>query len=192
MPDYFTLAELRALPKMGDAAKYPEARIEAAAAYIVGIIERETETAFVSRTITGEAHPGGRSAVVLDKAHATAVTSLTVDGVAVTVGDLTLESGVVRYTNGGDFASGTVLVTYTYGYSTAPPADIKEAALKGTRAHLLATDSNSVDDDRRTSINTEGGTVSFVVAGRDHPTGYPEVDATILAWRDRLDGDGFA
>ena len=41
--EYFTEAELRALPHMSDTTKFTTARCDAAAAYIVGIIERVGE-----------------------------------------------------------------------------------------------------------------------------------------------------
>ena len=196
-PDYFALVELRALPQMGDATKYGDDRCLAAAAYVTGIVEREVGTAFVTRTVTAEIHDGGTTELVLEQPYARAVTAMTVDGTSLDVSELVVQDGIVRRVVGGvaeSFASGVgnVSVTYTYCYSTTPPADLKEAALKGTRAHLLATDSNSAIDDRRTSMTNELGTISYVVAGEDRPTGYPEVDATIVAWRDRLDVFGFA
>lgn len=188
MPDYFTLAELRALPHMGDVVKYPDDRVEAAAAYIVGIIEREVGTSFVARTVT-ETFNGGCSKVVLDNASVQSITSVTVSGTPLTLGNVHERGGVVTYIIGNAkqfFSVGydNVVVVYEAGYSSTPPPDIKEAALKGTRAHLLATAQNTAMDDRRTTLTTEGGTVAFTVAGKDQPTGYPEVDATILAWRD--------
>lgn len=196
MPDYFTLTELRAMPHMGDATKYAAARVEAAAAYIVGIFEREVGTAFVTRTVTAEIHDGGHDVIVLDHADAVAVTAITVDGVAASTSGLTVNGGILQATTGGaPWAAGGpggVSVTYTHGYSTAPPADVKEAALIGTRAHLLATAASSATDARRTSMSTESGTINYAVAGGDNPTGYPEVDSVIVAWRNRLGMVGFA
>lgn len=199
--DYFLEAELRALPQMSDTTTYTTARVEAAAAYITAIIEREVGTSFISRAVTGEIHDGGRYEIVLKKPHVLSVTSATEDGTAVT-DVLRVKSGIVRkfsastsYTP-GYWAAGTgnVAITYAAGYSLIAdiPKDIKEAALKGTRAHLLSTNSNAGIDDRRTSMNTEIGTVNFVIAGPDRPTGYPEVDAVILGWKAKLDNYGFA
>lgn len=198
MPDYFTLAELRALPEMSDAATYTDARIEAAAAYVVAIIEREVGTSFVARTVTNEMHDGGADVIVLDSPYVLSVTSVTEDGVAVT-DTLRAPDGVLRrflpntytpsYWTGG---SGNVLVTYQAGYSTTPPADIKEAALLATRARLLETNSNAGIDDRRTSVNTDMGVINYVVAGENRPTGYPQADAVILGWKRRLNAGGIA
>lgn len=193
MPDYFTLAELRALPDVSSATTYPDARVESVAAYITAIIEREVGTSFISRPVVDEIHDGGAAALYLRKRFPRAVTSVTEGGVAVT-DDLRLQGGVLRRFTAGSYSpvgwvggTGNVLVTYQAGYSAAPPADIKEAALQGTRARLLDTMSKAVVNDRRSSVTNEvGGTTSFVLAGVDRPTGYPEVDAVILGWKARL------
>lgn len=199
MPDYFTLVELDALPNMTE-GRYSTARKEAAAAYVVGIIERVVGTSFVARTVTDEIHDGGTAAIVLDSPYVLSVTSATEDGVTVT-DTLRASGGVLRRFSGPtDFSaitwasgSGNVRVTYEAGYAATPPADIKEAALQATRWRLLATNSNSDLNARQTSITNElGGTVNFATAGPDRPTGYPDVDAVILGWRDQLDVFGFA
>lgn len=200
-PEYFLLSELRALPQMSDTTTYTEARCLAAAAYITAIIEREVGTSFISRTVTGEIHDGGCYEIVLNKPHALSVTSATEDGAAVT-DVLRVKAGIVRkfsastsYTP-GYWAAGTgnVAVTYAAGYCLLAdiPKDIKEAAMKGARAHLLSTNSNATIDDRRTSMNTEMGTINYVIAGENRPTGYPEVDAVILGWKAKLNNYGFA
>lgn len=200
MPDYFTLAEFRALPDMADSSTYSDTRVDEAAAHITGIVEREVGTAFISRTVTAEKHDGGTDAIVLHKPHPISVTSATEDGTAVT-DTLSIVSGVLRrfssstsftpiwWTNG----IGNVSVTYTHGYSTAAPSDIKEAVMRGTRAYLLETSEKSGVLDRRSSVTNDlGGTTSYVLAGQDQPTGYPQVDAVILGWKSRIDLYGFA
>ncbi len=199
MPDYFTLAELAALPNMGE-PKYADARKEAAAAYIVGIIEREVQTSFIARTVADERHDGGRDGIVLRNPYVLSVTSATENGAAVT-DTLRVVNGVLRrFSSSTTFSpitwssgTGNVGVTYQAGYSTTAPADIKEAALLATRWRLLASNSNSDMNARQTSMtNDMGGTIQYAVAGTDRPTGYPEVDAVIIGWRDRLTGFGFA
>lgn len=197
MPDYFTEAELRALPDMsGETSE----RIAGAAAWAVGVIEREVGTSFTARTVTGEIHDGGTDAIVLDSPFVLSVTSATEDGDAVT-DTLRVRGGVLRRFSGASSFTpvswatgcGNVAVTYESGYSAAPPADIKEAALQATRWHLLEGRASNVTAPRQTSsTNDMGGTVSYAVAGPDRPTGYPEVDAVIVGWRDRLDVFGFA
>lgn len=201
MPDYFTLAEFRALPDMDDTVRYTDDRVNAAAAYIVGILEREVGTCFIERTVTAELHDGGSDRLVLDHPHVRSITSATEDGVAITDSLRVSGGGVLRrYSSASSyvplpFAAGSqnISVTYVRGYSASAPSDIKEAALQGTRARLLDTDSRARVNDRTRSItNDAGGTTEFVLAGPDHPTGYPEVDAVIVGWRDQLDNYGFA
>lgn len=196
MPDYFTLAELRALPDVSNVVKYPEARVEAAAAHIVGIFEREVGTSFITRLVVDEAYDGGSDRIALRRGYVQSIVSATEDGVVVT-DDLIVRHGTLLRLVGGvpvTWAVGysNVVVTYEYGYSSAPPADVKEMALKGTRAHLMSTAPDSSSNARRTSLSTEMGVESFVVAGQNRPTGYPEVDATILGWKDRLNVGSFA
>lgn len=198
MPEYFTLDEVRGLPDVDQILDYPEERVEAAAAYIVSVIEREVGTSFVPRTVTAEVHDGGTTGVTLSRGYVTSVTSATIGGVAVT-DTLLAERGVLyRFATGTTAplawpaGTGNITVTYQAGYSTVPPADVKEMALKGTRAHLLANAEASSINDRRTSISTDMGQINYVVAGENRPTGYPEVDAMILGWKARLDVLGFA
>lgn len=189
--DYFTEAELKALPDM---SAETAARILAAGEWAQGVIEREVETSFVARTVTDEIHDGGVSQIILRKPYVLSVTTATVNGVAVT-DTLRVRGGILRkFSSATSFAPmlwasgfGNVAVTYQSGYSAAPPKDIKEAALQATRWHLLEGRANNVTSPRQTSVSNDmGGTVNFAVAGKDRPTGYPEVDAVIVDWRRRL------
>jgi len=193
-PDYFTTAELRAVPPMQDAGKYPEARILAAAAWVTGIIEREAGVSFVPRAKTRTLSGYGSTSITLPDPFVRSLTTVTVGGVAVDVSGLVFSDGILRFTGAGIWTSGrdNIVVTYSSGYSATPPADIKEAAIAGTRLRLLATNSNSERSARERSITSDAGTITLSVADRDHPTGWPEVDSIITAWRDKLDVFGFA
>jgi hypothetical protein len=192
--EYFTLAEFRELPEMDDATKFPDARVDAAAAYIVGIIEREIGTSFIARTVTDEVHDGGVCEVILDRPFVLSVGTATESGTAVTDTLTTSHNGLVQRFATGSYVpkvwrtgSRNLRVTYQAGYSATVPYDIKEAALRGTRAYLLETrDQAGVLDRRSQMTNDLGGSTTFVIAGKDHPTGYPQVDAVIVGWRDRL------
>ena len=191
MPEYFTLAELKALPDMSG---FSDDRIEAAAAGVVAIIEREVGTSFVPRTVTNEIHDGGIP-VVLGAPYVISVTSVSDSGSVVT-GTFTARDGVLLRASGSSTftrGSGNVSVTYQAGYSAQPPADIKEAALKATRWKLLESRASNDVSARQTSMTTDmGGTVNYAVAGPNRPTGYPDVDAVIIGWRDVLQLPSFA
>lgn len=199
MPDYFTLDELRALPDVSNATKYPNDRVEEIAAQFVEIIEREVGTSFIARTVDDELHDGGGYEITLDAGYVIPGSTITAteDGVAVT-DDLIADRGgiLVRYSDGSKvrWARGVrnIAVTYEAGYSATPPADIKAQALKATRLELMATTSTNWSSDRQTSLSTDMGVVGFVVAGPDRPTGYPQLDAVINGWRDKLNVLGFA
>lgn len=197
-PDYFTLAELRALPDISDTARYTDARCLASAAYITSIIEREVGTSFIARTITAEIHDGGCPAILLRHPFVRSVTSVTENGTTVT-DDVRAASGVLRRFPTGSYIPlpwlpgvGNISVTYQSGYSATPPADLKDAAMQASRARLLTMDSQAGIEDRRTSLSTDQGTIGFVIAGEGRPTGYPEVDEVIMGWKRKLNVFGFA
>lgn len=194
MPEYFTLAEFRELPEMGQ-TRFSDARVEAVAAAVVSTIERFVGVSFVARSQTVTLDGGG-STLALPHAYVLDLTALSFSGTAQAVGDYSLmPGGLLVSTSGASFPSGSrnIVATYNAGFSTAPPADLKEAALWATRARLLETDAVSVMNDRRSSVtDATGGTTTFVMPGGDRPFGYPSVDAVVVGYRDRLSVFGFA
>ena len=189
MPDYFTLEEVQDAPDVD--FDFSDERIEAVAAEIVSIIEREVGTSFVGREVT-EVHDGGRDTIILRSPYVLSVESATENGITVT-DPLVARNGILRRVPTASYSASpwtygfnNVVVTYTAGYSAEPPADVKEQALRATRARLLETASDASMNDRRTSLNTEMGVINYTVAGLEHPTGYPTVDEMILGWKRRL------
>lgn len=180
-PDYFTVTEFRALPDMSDATTYTEAKILNAAAYFTEIVEKEL-WAMIPRSFT-ETLDGDWSTSLFLEREATSLTSVTVDGTAVSTSLLTCTSGVVRYKSPGQTfsgaANGNVVVVYVAG-EAAVPDDIKDAVMWATRDRLLAQSDQSGIDVRKTSVNTDFGTTNYILAGERRPTGYPELDAILL------------
>lgn len=191
-PEYFTLAELRALPQMSDTDLYSEARCLAAAAHVTSVIERVVGTSFVARTVTGEVHDGGCYEIFLTHAWALSVTSATENGVTVTDTLRLRDQRVLRYATGTytprSWRAGfdNVAITYQSGYSATPPADVKEAALQATKLRLIETNSNAAPMGRQSNLNTDAGSYTFPPASADRPFGQPEIDSVILGWRDQL------
>lgn len=190
---YFTTAELRALPDMQDATRFPDARLTAAREWVEAIIERECGTSFVHRTVTDERLTGsGTDVLALGEVYVRAVSAVTVDSVAYTGPEVTalyVAEGLVYAGTGTTWAAtsrGNVTVTYTHGWSTEPPADLKEAAMRAARNWLLSQHAWSGLDSRTTSLSNSDGTFTISTPGQDRPTGWPDVDATIIAWRDRV------
>lgn len=195
MPDYFTLTEFRALPDMANATTYPDARVEASAAYFTSVVEREVGAPFIPRSVTETLDGTGASTLVLSTIHVRSLTSVTVGGVAVTVGDLTAEYGILRYLNGGTSWAGgvqNVTVTYMAGEFAVCPPDIKEPVMWATRDRLLNQATSAGVDARKTSVQTEFGTTNYVLPGERRPTGYPELDAAIAGRQRTTPTYGFA
>jgi hypothetical protein len=187
---YFTLAELRALPDVSDNDKYPDARVTSVGEYVEATIERVVGTSFVARTWANEEHPGFAYRLIPQHPFPIAVSAITVDGVA-DAGLTYIREGSIWKVDRSSWSGYRVLLTYTAGYSTVVPPDVKEAALWATRDRLMSTVFSSAWSGRQTQMNTEQGTVQFVVAGEDRPFGLPAVDAVVVGWRDRLALYGF-
>ena len=198
---YFSLAELRALPDMDDETLYPDDVCTAAGEAVEADIENFVGTSFVARTVTDEAHDGGCWEIPLDSPFVLADTAPTATEGGVAVTDfLFVRSGVLRRLT-SQYASspvrwadgfGNVEVTYAAGYSEAPPANVKQAALAATRYRLITSAPDASMNGRAESIQNDFGNVRLSIADKDHPFGLPEVDAVLIGWRDRLDVFGFA
>ena len=79
-------------------------------------------------------------------------------------------------------AERNISIAYEYGLDS-PPDDIREAALIAIRSKLLA-DRHGLPS-RELSISNADGIVSIAQPGTDRPTGIPEVDEVLNAYRDR-------
>jgi hypothetical protein len=180
-PDYFTVAELQALP---DCSGFTEAQILPAAAYFVAIVEREVGEPMIPRTITETFSGGGRYALGLSYGTVRSLTTVTVDGQSVSTSELTANHGLLRYLDRTCWSSlepENVTVVYVAGEYATCPADVKDACLWATRDRLLSQSDQSGIDVRRTSVNTDFGTTNYILPGEKRPTGYPELDAVIAS-----------
>ena len=185
---YFTSAELRALPDLESAQRFPDARLVAAHDWIVGVVERECRTTFVVESASVRLSGDGTGTLRLPVPYVRTIESVTVDGTAYTPGELAglyLEADFLYQPAGHRWPTttrGNITVAYTAGYSTAPPADLKEAMLRGARQWLLTMDGWTGTDERALSISNDYGNITLSAPGPDRPTGLPQVDATIMAW----------
>lgn len=185
-PDYFTTAEFQDLP---DCSEFDEPEILKAAAYFTSIVERETGQTFVPRDITDERDGNGTATVLLSRSNVRSLTSVTVDGIAVSTGLVTARGGRLRYKTTGygwrqPFPRGVanVTVAYSAGYDECPE-DMKDSVMQATRDRLISQSGENAIDVRRTSMTNDlGGTVSYVLPGEKRPTGYPELDALIASY----------
>lgn len=198
-PDYFTLAEFRALPEMDDATKYQESKVLAAASHFVRIVEREvfgsTGEGFIPRTLTQTFSGDSQVVLVLKSANVRSLTTVTVDGSSVLVADLSGEAGILRYLDGTRWNLGVanVAVTFSAGKYASCPDDVKDAVMQATRDRLISQASDAAQDPRQSSMTNDlGGTNQYVLPGEKRPTGYPELDALIASYARHTPSLGFA
>lgn len=186
----FTIADLRAQDKaLADVVRYPAERLRDA---------REAAIDRFTFAFQRAVRPTGRRAVlngsgglrlVLPDQDVTQLLSVTIDGgTGLVVADLTVGSdGAVWRNDGSVWPAGVqnVSVHYEYGVATVP-MDVRRALL------LLAVEyavPNTIPA-RATGSSTDSGTVRYTLAGRDGPTGNPEVDAIGMDWGYRRPGVG--
>jgi hypothetical protein len=199
--EYFGIAELRALPDLADDQRYPDARLEAARAWITSVIERFCGTSFVPRSRQATVYADELSAGIVDLPDrwVLEVTSGTITAawgaspVPLTpeqLGRLRVHVGLVLIRDGGPWPRRLdgrehVDLTYVAGFSSQPPADIKEAALQAARSRVLTLDGAKGVPSRALAITNELGNIRLASASEDAPTGIPDVDAVLTGWRSR-------
>lgn len=195
-PDYFTLEEFRDLADMSDDETYTDAKVLAAAAYFVEIVEREVGRPMVSREFTETFDGAGQRGLVLGQVDVTEVSDVTVNGDDVDPTGLTVASGVLRFLGGGLWsgaAPSNVVVTYTAGKTAECPADVKDAVMWATRDRLVnQSGQNGIDPRKSSQSNDLGGTTTYLLPGEKRPTGYPDLDAVIASYVRNTASLGFA
>lgn len=182
---WMTAAQLRAFDDgLVDAAVYSDDQLTAVISDVEAEIERIVGTAYNSRTATDEWHLGdGTQWLRLDNRWPTSITSVSVDGTALSAGviaDMVVDrrSGIVRH-SGGWTADADILATYTYG-KTAPPADLLRAAKLLCRARLGQTRAPFMD--RATRYQMDGGGMLVLDQAGAAKTGVPDVDAILARY----------
>lgn len=167
---------------LGDTTKHPATELLPTLWRAVERLERAMQVAFTPRarrlTMSGD----GSTLLILPVFELTAVYALSVDGVAVSVADLEVEStGLVSFSDGRRFAAGTknIDVYFEHGWESCP-GPVQDAVC-AYAAHLAIPDNGAVPT-RATTMATDMGQFRLSVAGRDGETGLPEVDAVISSW----------
>ncbi len=197
-PDYFTLAEFRALPGC-TGSTFTDAQINAAASYFVQIVERETKCSFIPRSRVDNLRGDGSATLELSSADVRSLTSVTVAGVTVNVAGLDATSGLLRYATASAFGTtgwtcgAAVVVNYTAGRYATCPADVKDAVMWATRDRLLGqSDAAGIDIRKTSQSNDLGGVTTYILPGEKRPTGYPDLDAVIASYSRSAPAIGFA
>lgn len=171
----FTIGALRRWNSDIAADKYPADVVNEARTYAEQRMEEPAQVAFVPRLRRATVTATHYRWLLLPDVEVRAIrTLLDEDGTAVSVADYRVDAaaGVLEDLNGG--WCGTYTIVYEHGLElTAWP--IQHAAMMLAVDYLVA----SAVPGRATSQATDEGTFRLTIAGRDGPTGIPEVDAVI-------------
>lgn len=194
---FWTIAEARASdPILGDRTKYPDAAMAATRIIVEREAERICGVAFVPRYRSVALDGTGDRTIVLPDAAIRSVISASVDGTALTAGELAaLRIGPDRTVTRDDATSWTrgsqnVTVAYTHGH-TMPPPDLVDAAL-WRLLDLLQTPMRSRTLDRATRMTVETGATYDLSMPGALTTGLPHVDAVYARYSERRSALGGA
>jgi hypothetical protein len=179
----FSIADVRALnSQLADTINFPAALIRR--------VRAEVEDVFEDPKITGRAfRPRGRR-ISLDGTGTDTVTlpdfdivrlvSASVDGLALTLSDVTIQPwggltlGPSTWTSG----RGNVSLLYEYGFRAAP-SKVRREALVLAKSYLQES---PLQEGRATAVFTDIGGYRLTIAGRDGWTGIPSVDACLMQY----------
>jgi hypothetical protein len=177
---YVSLSDIRALSGLSNTTSYPNEKLEEARVWFEDKAEIFCGRAFVPRFGHEVLDGSGTNTIFLDHLNVRTLLYVKVDGVAqtgLTTWDLYRSGRVVRDT--GVFARGTLNVEVGFEYGLdEPDADLRGAALTAIKAKLLG-DRSGIPE-RAVTMTTDVGGFTLALAGRDRPTGIPEVDAVLL------------
>jgi hypothetical protein len=194
---YWTIAEARASdPILTDRTKYSDAAMAATRVIVEREAERICGVAFVPRYRSIKLDGTGDRALVLPDAAIRSVVSASVDGTALTAGELAvLRIAPDRTVTRDDATSWTrgsqnVTITYLHGH-TMPPPDLVDAAL-WRMLDLLQTPMRTRTLDRATRMTVETGVTYDLSMPGALTTGLPHVDAVYARYSERRSALGGA
>lgn len=175
---YTTVAAVRALPYMGNAA-YTDEVIEEGIAFATEMIDSYTGTSFEAKSQTFSFVGNGGTMVWLDTPFLSTISTITESGVSLDVADFHVTpDGYYLVADAQWFdRTKTYTVTGTGGFTTTVPTEIQIAArtiaakyVKGLRSAL---------PDGTIQVVTDQGTILVAQPGVRGPTGMPEVNAIL-------------
>lgn len=187
---YFDLNDLKAMPDIAGDDTYNGQYIKARQ-WIETLIERVISASFVERFFEETHH--NRRRIFLRETYPVRILSVSVDGTAVSTTPMFLDNEIlITREMGWPLRWSRATIRYVAGYTTEPPEDLRIAALQAARNRLLSVDGASGIPERALSMTNAFGNIRMATAGSDAPTGYPEVDAVICGWRDKISISGIA
>lgn len=185
---YFSIAEARAFDGgtvLNDATKYPDQDIVNAREYAEETLESLCGVAFVPRGRRVTLNGTGTRELILPDHRIRTIVSGSVGGTALTSAELTdlklYEYGILYRAAGWQMDYRNVSILYEHGHDQ-PPERIKRAALILTRHRLVPSNI----DERVTAFTDESGTRTFSTPTQNRPTGFPEVDAAVAQYSEKV------
>lgn len=178
----FAIAELRAFDAvLASETAYPDARLIDVREAVEERMEKAAHVAFRARGARELLDGSSDGEIFLHNRRPIRVVSASIAGVALSadeLADVAVYPGgrLMRRSGSWTAKERQVEVLYEHGYPETP-APVHDAALRYGRH--LAVKTAFDDADRATAAFTELGGYRLTIAGRDGPTGLPEVDAVI-------------
>jgi hypothetical protein len=175
----FTIAAFRARASR-ETTSLTGALIRAARRIAEDRFEGHCHVAFVPRGARGELRGDGTTSLLLPHVALREIYALTIDGAPLSETELAAlepeEPGIVRRPRGLRWPRGAqIRCHYAHGYD-GPSGDVSEAVLKLASEYAVP---DRALPPRATSLSTDVGVFRISTAGREHPTGIPDVDAVI-------------
>lgn len=189
----FAQADLRALDSvLNDEATFPDAAIVKARQNAEERFEKAGNVSFTLRGGREYHDPTGTDTLLSRYEELRSLVACTIGGNAIAVSDVSVyPDGRLRYPAGWGLFNGTprtIMTLVEHGYASVPEP-VERAGLLYARTTLLR--SALEQSDRATAVFTDLGGYRITLAGRDGPTGIPEVDA-VLAQFGRRQAGAFA
>ncbi len=169
------------------AAKMPNDVVAQARDLIWELFEQACNVAFGTRYTRFVRDGSGTTDLPLPVRKITAVRSITIDGTAINLANVDVQiydGGTVYLDAGFPLGRRNVVIGVEHGYPRVPQP-IRRAALLTLKDTLLPSEIGR----RAMVVSDETGTYRLAVAGApEHPTGIPEVDYILGAYREQVLG----
>lgn len=181
----FTIAALRAFDaELANATTYPAAAIRDVRETVEQRFARACGVSFTLRGRREVLDGTGTTSLWLGERLVNRAVACAIDGASVDVsGFAVYERGQV--VSSGGFSAGTrnVSILYEHGHNP-PPLPIVDAGLRYARELIVK---GAFDDlARATGIQTDVGFMRITQAGKEHPTGIPDIDVVLAAYNRRM------
>jgi hypothetical protein len=186
----FTQAELRGLDAvLANETDFPDAALVNARENAEQRFEEAAEVSFTLRGDRELVDGNGRDAILSRHHELRSLVAAKIDGTAITAADVEVyPHGLLYRAAGWTAGRRNVELLVEHGYETVPEP-VRRVGLLYARSVLLR--SALEQSDRATAVFTDIGGYRLTLAGRDGPTGLPEVDA-VLAQFGRRQAGSFA